>query len=69
LEEDEEEEGGGETAVAIEARTDEEAMKENEMKAVLLSTFDPEQFSRFEAWRASKLADSVVRRVCCSSPV
>jgi transcription initiation factor TFIID subunit 11 len=69
LEEDEEEEGGGETAVAIEARTDEEAMKENEMKAVLLSTFDPEQFSRFEAWRASKLADSVVRRVCYSSPV
>lgn len=63
-EEDEEEDGGGETAVAIEARTDEEATKEKQMRAMLYAVFDPEQFDRYEAWRASKLADSVVRRVC-----
>jgi transcription initiation factor TFIID subunit 11 len=57
------EEGGGDTAVAIEARTDDEAMKESELKAVLYSVLDPEQSDRLEAWRASKLADSVVRRV------
>jgi transcription initiation factor TFIID subunit 11 len=62
-EEDEDEDGGGETAVAIEARTDEEATKEKQMKAMLFAVFDPEQFDRYEAWRASKLADSVVRRV------
>jgi transcription initiation factor TFIID subunit 11 len=60
------EEGGGDTAVAIEARTDDEAMKESELKAVLYSVLDPEQSDRLEAWRASKLADSVVRRVCYS---
>lgn len=64
VEEYEDEEGGGDTAVAIEARTDEEAMKESELKAVLYSILDPEQSDRLEAWRASKLADSVVRRVC-----
>ena len=63
-EEEEEEDGGGETAVAIEARTDEEATKEKQMRAMLYAVFDPEQFDRYEAWRASKLADSVVRRVC-----
>lgn len=65
LEEDEDEDtGGGDTAVARVARTDEEAQKENEQKAMLLEAFDSEQFDRFEGWRASKLADSVVRRVC-----
>jgi transcription initiation factor TFIID subunit 11 len=64
---DEDEEGGGETAVTMVARTDEEKRKEKEHKALLLSALDPDQFQRYEAWRASKLADAVVRRVCYSS--
>lgn len=63
VDEYEDDEGGGDTAVAIEARTDEEGLKENELKAVLYSVLDQEQGDRLEAWRASKLADSVVRRV------
>lgn len=68
--EDEDEEGG-ETAVAMVARTDEEKRKENEHKAMLLNALDPDQFLRYEAWRASKLPDSTVRRVCLlfSSPL
>ncbi|PSS23370.1 hypothetical protein M430DRAFT_97306 [Amorphotheca resinae ATCC 22711] len=60
--EDEDEEGG-ETAVAMVARTDEEKRKENEHKAMLLNALDPDQFLRYEAWRASKLPDSTVRRI------
>jgi transcription initiation factor TFIID subunit 11 len=62
--EDDDEEGGGETAVTIVARTDEEKKKEKEHKAMLLTALNPDQFQRYEAWRASKLPDSVVRRVC-----
>lgn len=64
---DEDEEGGGETAVTMVARTDEEKKKEKEHKVLLLSVLDSDQFQRYEAWRASKLADAVVRRVCYSS--
>lgn len=62
LEEDEEDEDGN-TAVATVARTQEEKQKEIEHRALLVNAFDAKQFSRYEAWRSSKLSDAVVRRV------
>lgn len=61
---DEEDEGGEEMAITMVARTQEEKQKEIEHRAMLVNAFDPDQFSRYEAWRSSKLSDSVVRRVC-----
>ena len=60
---DEEEEGGEEMNVEMVTRTYEEKQKEVEHRALLVRSLDKEQFERFEAWRACKLPDSVVRRV------
>jgi transcription initiation factor TFIID subunit 11 len=61
---EEEDEGGEEMAVEMVARTQEERQKEVEHRALLVRAFDEDQFSRYEAWRSSRLQDSVVRRVC-----
>jgi transcription initiation factor TFIID subunit 11 len=62
---EEEDEGpdGEEMAVEMVARTQEERQKEIEHRAMLVRSFDENQFARYEAWRSSKLSDSVVRRV------
>lgn len=60
---DEEEEGGEELALEMVARTQEEKQKEIQQRAMLVDKFDPDQFTRYEAWRSSKLSDAVVRRV------
>lgn len=64
VEEDEEEDGGEEIKLNV-AATKEERAKEEKRRAMLTTAFDAQQFSRYEAWRSSKLADSVVRRVSC----
>jgi transcription initiation factor TFIID subunit 11 len=49
--------------VAVVARTREEKEKEKQYRAMLVDALDPSQYARFERWRSSKLADSIVRRV------
>jgi transcription initiation factor TFIID subunit 11 len=61
---DEEEDEGANMDVQMAAGTLEERKKEMEHRALLTSNLDPAQFSRFEAWRSSKLDPPVVRRVC-----
>lgn len=60
VEEDDEVE---EMAVSMVARTQEERVKESEQRNMLVRNLDRNQFERYEAWRASRLAESVVRRV------
>lgn len=50
--------------VQMTARTLEEKQKEQDQRIMLVNSLDPDQFARYEAWRSSKLADAVVRRVC-----
>lgn len=60
---DEEEEGGEEMAIETVARTQEERAREVEHRALLVRQLDPEQMSRYEAYRSGRLGESVVRRV------
>ncbi|RFU30729.1 hypothetical protein B7463_g5601, partial [Scytalidium lignicola] len=60
---DDEDEGGEGMTVEVTAGTLEEKQKEIEHRAMLVNAFDPEQFSRYEAWRSSKLSDAIVRRI------
>ena len=68
---EEEDDVGEGMDVAIVARTKEEKEKEKQHRAMLVSAFDEDQFKRYEVWRSSRLADSVVRRVrpCFQSSV
>ncbi|OLN88988.1 Transcription initiation factor TFIID subunit 11 [Colletotrichum chlorophyti] len=45
------------------ARTQEQKQEEIRLRAMLVESFDPDQYDRFEAWRAAKLTESVVKRV------
>jgi transcription initiation factor TFIID subunit 11 len=63
---EEDDDVGGDTAVAIVSRTKEEKEKEKQHRAMLVAAFDEDQFARYERWRSSKLSDAVVRRVICS---
>lgn len=66
--EDDDEAGGGHTmAVDIIASTKEEKARELEHRALLVRGLDTEQFRRYEAWRACRWPDAVIRRVCCPS--
>jgi transcription initiation factor TFIID subunit 11 len=58
-----EDEGGEEMAVQMAERTQEERQKDIEQRAMLVRCLDEDQFSRYEAWRSSRLSDAVVRRV------
>ena len=64
---DEEEEGGEEMALEMEARSAEEKKKELEHRALLVNNLDRDQFERYEAWRGCKLSEATVRRVSCFS--
>lgn len=46
------------------ARTQEQKQEEVRLRAMLVEAFDPEQYDRYERWRAAKLSDAVVKRVC-----
>lgn len=63
---EDDDEGGEGMTVEIAAGTLEEKQKEIEHRAMLVNAFDQEQFSRYEAWRSSKLTDAIVRRVSYS---
>ncbi|KAL0943170.1 uncharacterized protein CTRU02_201056 [Colletotrichum truncatum] len=45
------------------ARTQEQKQEEIRLRAMLVESFDPEQYDRYELWRAAKLTESVVKRV------
>lgn len=60
---DEDDDEAGTLDVALVSRTNEEKEKEKYYRALLVDTLDPDQYSRYERWRSSKLADAVVRRV------
>jgi len=60
----EEDDEANEMALTTQSATAEERQKENAQKAMLTEQFDPDQFERFETWRAAKLVESTVRRVC-----
>jgi transcription initiation factor TFIID subunit 11 len=61
---EEDEEGPEEFPVEAAANRKEERLKEDKRRKLLTKAFDSDQFARYEAWRSSKLSDSVVRRVC-----
>jgi transcription initiation factor TFIID subunit 11 len=60
---DDEDDIGDGTEVAVVTRTKEEKEKEKQHRAMLVENFDPQQFSRYECWRSSRLSDQVVRRL------
>ncbi|CAG8980193.1 hypothetical protein HYALB_00012385 [Hymenoscyphus albidus] len=62
---DEEEGGGGSHTMALEltSGTKEEKARELEHRALLVRSLDPEQFRRYEAWRACRWPDAVIRRI------
>ncbi|KAF0320662.1 Transcription initiation factor TFIID subunit 11 [Colletotrichum sp. SAR11_59] len=45
------------------ARTQEQKQEEIRLRAMLVESFDPAQYDRYELWRAAKLTESVVKRV------
>lgn len=61
--EDEDEEAGQELAANPTENSREERAKEERRRHLLTRAFNQEQWQRYEAWRSSKLSDSVVRRV------
>lgn len=62
--EDEKEEMAVEEAVVS---TREQQAEELRMRAMLVESFDDDQMGRYEQWRAAKLSDPVVKRVCHAS--
>ncbi|KAL3423122.1 Transcription initiation factor TFIID subunit 11 [Phlyctema vagabunda] len=60
---DEEDEGDDEHAITITAKTQEERQKEMENRSLLVKELNPQQFARYEAWRAAKLTDGTVRKL------
>lgn len=64
-EEDDDDDDKAEMAVEdVAVRTQEQKQEEIRMRAMLVESFDPEQYNRYELWRAAKLSDAVVKRVC-----
>lgn len=63
---EEEDDVGGDTDVAIVARSKEEKEKEKQHRAMLVTAFDEMQFRRYEHWRQARLSEAVVRRVMCT---
>jgi hypothetical protein len=66
-EKDDDDEDDEKAEMALEdvvARTQEQKQEEIRLRAMLVEAFDTQQYNRYELWRAAKLADSVVKRVC-----
>lgn len=55
-------EGGG-------AMTEAQIAEEHRMKAMLVDSFDPNQADRYETWRAARLTEAVVKRVCSAPAI
>lgn len=69
-EEDDEDDDKAEMAVEdVAVRTQEQKQEEIRMRAMLVESFDSEQYNRYELWRAAKLSDAVVKRVCLSRSI
>ncbi|KAH7371839.1 histone-fold-containing protein [Cadophora sp. MPI-SDFR-AT-0126] len=62
-EEEDEDDGGDNITMDMAAASHEDKAKEDKRRHILTQSFTPEQFARYEAWRSSKLADAVVRRI------
>lgn len=52
-----------ETEMITARRTDEDRKKEKQLRATLVQCLDVDQYERHAVWRATKLPDSVIRRV------
>lgn len=77
-EDDEEDADGGvvEVAATAQARTAEQKAEEHRLRGMLINAFTPDQFDRYENWRAAGLSKNAVKRVsfmprtrhsiCCS---
>jgi len=63
---DEDDDGGDEPTLQASAERKAERKNQESRRRVIAKVFDEAQFSRYEAWRASKLPDATVRRVCHS---
>ncbi|KHJ33175.1 putative transcription initiation factor tfiid subunit 11 [Erysiphe necator] len=61
--EEEEEESSQELGGNSTETSKEERLKEERRRHLLTRAFNKEQWQRYEAWRSSKLSDSVVRRI------
>ena len=65
--EDDDDDANAEMALEdVVARTQEQKQEEVRLRAMLVEAFDPEQYDRYERWRAAKLSDAVVKRVSIS---
>lgn len=60
---DGEDDGPTEVAVTSTTMTKEQKEEEHRMRGILYQAFSPEQFDRFENWRAANLSKAAVRRV------
>jgi transcription initiation factor TFIID subunit 11 len=63
---EEDDEGADEPTLQASAERKAERKNQESRRRVIAKVFDDAQFSRYEAWRASKLPDATVRRVCPS---
>ncbi len=61
---DGDDDGPTEVAATANAMTKEQKEEEHRARGMLINAFSPEQFDRFENWRAANLNKSAVRRVC-----
>ncbi|KAI1006802.1 hypothetical protein K3495_g1420 [Podosphaera aphanis] len=61
--EEEDEDTSQELVVKPSESSKDDRVKEERRRHLLTRAFNPEQWQRYEAWRSSKLSDSVVRRV------
>ncbi|KAL2134704.1 hypothetical protein VTI74DRAFT_11024 [Chaetomium olivicolor] len=58
-----EDEGPTEVAATADVRTKEQKEEEHRIKGMLISALNPDQFSRYENWRAANLSKASVRRL------
>jgi len=52
-----------EVAATAQARTAEQKAEEHRLRGMLINAFTPEQFDRYENWRAAGLSKNAVKRV------
>ncbi|KAK4185871.1 hTAFII28-like protein conserved region-domain-containing protein [Podospora australis] len=60
---DDDNDGPTEVAATAAALTKEQKEEEHRMRGLLISAFSPDQFDRFENWRAANLSKASVRRL------
>lgn len=65
-EEDDEDEKAEMALEDVGTRTQEQTQEEKRLRAMLVDSFDRDQYDRYEHWRAARLSDAVVKRVSLS---